>query len=147
MRSSQARSASPTRGVIRRRTARAPPRYFGCSARVAWLATWFAITLSQEGHHLATTASPGAARRTENGRSRADPAARRLLVLAEFASSRLLWLPPWRWCRVAATVGLCALYPWRVRAVTRRQITGGHAIMTEAREVGASPSTSLKAEP
>ena len=43
--------------------------------------------------------------------------------------------------------GIARAYPWRLRAVTRRQITGGHAIMTEAREVGASPSTSLKAEP
>src|SRR5690348_1314040 len=110
MRSSRARSASPTRGVIRRRRARAPPRYFGCSARVAWLATWFAITLSQEGHRLATTASPGAARRTENGRSRADPAARRLLFgeIRQFAAALL---PPCRGCRVAITVGLCALYP------------------------------------
>ena len=37
-----------------------------------WLATWCAIKLSQEGHRLATTASPGAVRRPENGRSRAD---------------------------------------------------------------------------
>ena len=62
----------PTRGIIRSRRARAPPRYFGCSARVAWLATWCAIRLSQEGHRLATTTSPGAAPRPENGRSRAD---------------------------------------------------------------------------
>ena len=48
-----------------------------CSIRVAWLATWCAITSSQEGHRLATTASLGAARRPANGRSRADPAARR----------------------------------------------------------------------
>src|ERR1700746_4033353 len=72
MRSSRARSASLTRGVIRRQKAQAPQPYFGCSTRVAWLATWCAITLSQEGHRLATTASPGAVRRPENGRSRAD---------------------------------------------------------------------------
>src|SRR6516165_11846065 len=72
MRSSQARSASPTRGVIRRRKARAPQPYFGCSTRVAWLATWCVIRLPPEGHRLATTASLGAKRRTENGRSRAD---------------------------------------------------------------------------
>jgi len=53
----------------------APRRYSGCSVRVAWRATWCAITLSQQGHRAATTASPGAARRPENGRSRADPAA------------------------------------------------------------------------
>src|ERR1700730_8257347 len=34
------------------------------------------ITLSQEGHRLATTAVPAAARRPANGRSRADSAAR-----------------------------------------------------------------------
>jgi len=45
---------------------------FGCSIRVAWLATWCAIRLSQEGHRLATTASLGVERRTENRRSRAD---------------------------------------------------------------------------
>src|SRR5271165_5801143 len=72
MRSSRARSASPTRGVIRRPKARAHQPYFGCSTRVVWLATWCAIKLSPEGHRLATTASLGAARRPENGRSRAD---------------------------------------------------------------------------
>src|SRR5216683_8090465 len=71
MGSSRARSASPTRGVIRRRKARAPQRYFGCSTRVAWLATWCATRLSPDGHRLATTASLGAARRPENGRSKA----------------------------------------------------------------------------
>src|SRR3984893_11597254 len=72
MRSSRARSASPTRGVIQRPKARAPQPYFGCSTRVAWLVTWCATRLSPEGHRLATTASPGAARRPENGRSKAD---------------------------------------------------------------------------
>jgi hypothetical protein len=34
---------------------------------MAWLATWYAITLSQEGHRAVTTASPGVARQPENG--------------------------------------------------------------------------------
>src|SRR3984893_17664263 len=72
MRLSRARSASPIRGAIRRRRVRAPRRYFGCSTRAVWLATWCATKLSQVGHRLATTASLGAARRPENGRSRAD---------------------------------------------------------------------------
>src|ERR1700720_4887189 len=76
MRSSRARSASPTRGAIQRPKAWVPQPYFGCSTRVVWLATSCATKLSQVGHRLATTASLGAARRPENGRSRADPAAR-----------------------------------------------------------------------
>src|SRR5437667_6715563 len=76
MRPSRVRSAGPTRGVTLKPRARAPPRYFGYSARVAWLATWCAITSSQEGLPVAITALLGAEHRPENGRSKADPAAR-----------------------------------------------------------------------
>jgi hypothetical protein len=44
---------------------------------MVWSATWCAITSSQYGPLLVITASPGAARRAENGKSRAKPATRR----------------------------------------------------------------------
>jgi len=51
------KSEAPKRGAIRRRTAQAPPRYFGCSTRVAWRAIWCAITSSSlGGNPVITTA-------------------------------------------------------------------------------------------
>src|SRR6516165_7162074 len=71
---SRASSASPIRGAIRRRRTPVAPRYSAYSAQEACLATWCAIVSSQRGGGLATTGSPGVARRPENGRSRAEKA-------------------------------------------------------------------------
>ena len=61
------------REAIRRRTTPAPPPYSGCSAPVAWPATWCGITSwSPDGHRVWITASPGAGRQAANGRSRPD---------------------------------------------------------------------------
>src|SRR6516165_3168270 len=66
------------RGAIRSRTALAPTLCSEYFARAGWLATSYSIT-SSPAEQAATTASPGAARRAVNGRSRPEtPSVRRM---------------------------------------------------------------------